>query len=41
MDQFKRGEDTVERVSGNFTQKFYKLHDGKAYKRSEIVRMEN
>ena len=39
MDQFKRGEHTVESISENFGHTFYKLSDGKEYIRSDIVRM--
>ena len=41
MDQFKKGEHTVESISENFGQKFYKLSDGKEYICSDIVRMKN
>ena len=41
MDQFTRGEHTVESISENFGQKLYKLSDGKEYIRSDIVRMKN
>ncbi len=41
MDQFKRGEYTVESISENVGQNFHKLRDGKEYIRSDIVRMEN
>ena len=41
MDQFKKGEHTVESISENFGQKFYKLSDGKEYIRNDIVRMKN
>ena len=37
MDQFKRGEHTVESISGNFGQKFYKLSDGREYLRIGLV----
>ena len=39
MDQFKKGEHTVESISENFGHKFYKLSDGKEYIRSDIVKM--
>ena len=41
MDQFKRGEHTVESMSENFGQKFHKLSDGKEYIGTDIVRMKN
>ncbi len=41
MDQFKRGEHTVESISENLGQKFYKLSDGKEYIYRGIVRMKN
>lgn len=41
MDQFKKGEPTMESISGNFGHKFYKLSDGKEYIRNEIVRIKN
>ena len=39
MSQFKAGEHTLESVSENFGQKFYKLSDGREYIRSDIVKM--
>ena len=41
MSKFKTGDHTVESISENFGQKFYKLSDGKEYIRSDIVRMKN
>ncbi len=39
MEQFKRGEHTVESISDG--QKFYKLCDGNEYIHSDIVRVKN
>jgi hypothetical protein len=39
LSRFKTGEHTVESISENFGQKFYKLSDGKEYIRSDIVKM--
>jgi hypothetical protein len=39
MSQFKAGEQTVEGISENFGQNFYKLSDGREYIRSDIVKM--
>ena len=41
LTRFKNGEFTLESISVNFGQKFYKLSDGKEYIRSDIVRMKN
>ena len=41
LSRFKTGEHTVESISENFGQKFYKLSDGKEYIRSDIVKMKN
>ena len=41
MTNFKKGEHTVESISENFGQKFYKLSDGREYIRSDIVLMKN
>jgi hypothetical protein len=41
MDNFKPREHTVESISENFGQKFYKLSNGKELLCSEIVRMKN
>ncbi len=41
MEQFKKGKHTVESMSENFGQMFYKLSDGKEYIRTDIVRMKN
>ena len=39
MSQFKPGEQTVESISENFGQKFYRLSDQREYIRSDIVKM--
>ena len=41
MEQFEAGEYTVESISENCGQTFYKLSDGKEYILSDIVRMKN
>ena len=41
MDNFKRGERTIESISEGFGHKFYKLSDGKELIRNDIVRMKN
>ena len=41
MEQFKKGEHTVESISENVGQKFYKLGDTKEHIRSDIVIMKN
>ena len=41
LSRFKTGEHTVESISENFGQKFYKLSDGLEYIRSDIVKMKN
>ena len=41
MENFKKGEHTVESISESFGQKFYKLSDKREYIRSDLVRMKN
>ena len=39
MERFKKGEHTVESISGNVGQKFYMLSNGQELIRSDIVKM--